>query len=176
MGIDYGMGQTNIDHNTGIRYGVISMHDLSQYAWEAFEADYGDPTCPVCGNEAVEHDEDTHGEWEKYGYQRGCRDYACEHCEHALCVEDTTGDEPLGWTLDDGEHKATVGSDNDCFVLLSPYYTLAPFCSPCAPGACYLTGEGEDAKAYCFGHDWFDGPAPYAVYSVATGELVPAPE
>lgn len=28
--IDYGMGQTNIDHDTGIRYGVISIHEVTQ--------------------------------------------------------------------------------------------------------------------------------------------------
>ena len=34
--------------------------------------------------------------------------------------------------------------------------------------------DGE--RAYCFGHDWFeDKAAPYPVYSVATGELVPPP-
>lgn len=27
-GIDYGRGVTNIDHETGIRYGVISMHSI----------------------------------------------------------------------------------------------------------------------------------------------------
>jgi hypothetical protein len=31
-------------------------------------------------------------------------------------------------------------------------------------------------RCYCLGHDWFeDGKAPYPVYSVETGEIVPAP-
>ena len=29
-GIDYGMGTTNIDLETGIRYGVISMHEVAR--------------------------------------------------------------------------------------------------------------------------------------------------
>lgn len=31
-GIDYGGGQTNIDHETGIRFGVIPANDVLQ-AW-----------------------------------------------------------------------------------------------------------------------------------------------
>jgi hypothetical protein len=29
-GIDYGMGQTNVNHETGIRYGVISQNSVMQ--------------------------------------------------------------------------------------------------------------------------------------------------
>jgi hypothetical protein len=39
-GIDYGMNKTNIDHTTGIRYGVINIGDLNEWAYESFEADY----------------------------------------------------------------------------------------------------------------------------------------
>jgi hypothetical protein len=66
----------------------------------------------------------------------------------------------------------------DVWVFKSPYFTYAQFCSPCAPGACYLlnpcTPESGAARAYCFGHDWFEeGIAPYPVYSVETGaELI----
>ena len=31
-GIDYGMGQSNVDHATGIRYGVIAQNNVGQ-AW-----------------------------------------------------------------------------------------------------------------------------------------------
>lgn len=52
------------------------------------------------------------------------------------------------------------------------YGTFAQFCSPCVPGA----GDSplaDGVKTYCLGHGWFeDGKAPYAVYSVATGELI----
>ncbi len=76
-----------------------------------------------------------------------------------------------------GEYKATQsGDDSDIFILKSPYYTRAQFCSPCAPGACYLTNPCEDGeRAYCFGHDWFDdGKAPYPVFLVADdSEVLP---
>mgnify|MGYP001585451342 CR=1 FL=1 len=49
-GIDYGLGCTNIDVETGIRYGCISIHSVTQ-AWDySAESDYGEPTCPKCGN------------------------------------------------------------------------------------------------------------------------------
>lgn len=175
-GIDYGMGTTNIDRETGIRFGVIPMNDLNEWAHESFEADYGAPTCGKCGNEAVDYDDEKHGE---YKVKRGaCSDYACETCERVFDGEDAFGDDVREWILDDGEYKATMGGDDgDVFILHSPYFTRAQFCSPCAPGACHLRNPTEDGeRAYCFGHDWFEGDkAPYPVYSVATGELVAPP-
>ena len=118
QGIDYGRGQTNIDHKTGIRYGVISIHEVTQ-AW----CDSSEPFYLVHSNE--------------YIAEQG-------------------------------------NDDHDIFIIKSPYYTLCQFCSPCAPGAGYLMNHTPDGiKAYCFGHDWFDGErAPYPVYSVKTGKLV----
>ena len=41
-GIDYGHGLTNTDHETGIRYGVISIHSVLQAWADSSEPDYGD--------------------------------------------------------------------------------------------------------------------------------------
>lgn len=179
-GIDYGLGQTNVDKATGIRYGVINQHEVLQAWADSSEADYGPPTCGKCGNEAVlvsdpsvpDLDElvGTDSEWD----DEDGGEYACLNCERTFDGDDAYGDEPFGFNLDDGEYKATSGQDGDIFILSSPYFTRAAFCSPCAPGACYLMSADEDGeRAYCFGHDWFeDNVAPYPVYSVATGELV----
>lgn len=171
-GIDYGRGMTNIDTATGIRYGVINLNALGEFAHESFEADYGPPTCGKCGSEADEYDDELHGE---YKHGRGCADFACETCERVFGSDDAYGEEPHGWTLEDAEYSATMGQDdNDIFVLKSPYFTRAAFCSPCAPGACYLTSPDDDGeRAYCFSPSWFpDDTAPYDVYSVKTGELL----
>lgn len=172
-GTDYGMGRTNIDRETGIRYGVISSAEVCQAWADSSEEDYEEPTCPKCGNRAADYDDETHG---GYGCKGGCVDYACDDCEYAFDSSNAYGDEPSGsWTLDDGEYIATQSRDDcDIFVTRSPYFTRAAFCSPCAPGACYLMTPDEDGeRCYCFGHDWFEsGTAPYPVYSVATGELV----
>lgn len=162
-GIDYGLGQTNIDRTTGIRFGVIPVNEVCQAWYDSSEADYGPATCGECGTELTT-DHDFIG-----------AEYACPSCERPIeDREDMYGDEPICHTLDDGEYLATDDSQGDIFIERSPYYTRAQFCSPCAPGACHLSNPTEKGeRAYCFGHDWFeDGIAPYPVYSVATGELV----
>ena len=174
-GIDYGLGTTNVDKETGIRYGVISSHEVCQAWSDSSEADYGEPHCPKCGDEASEPTDDEQDDFLVLSH--ACGDYACKACGVLFDGEDAFGDEPNAWTLDDGEYKAVQGGDDsDIFILKSPYYTRAAFCSPSTPGACYLTTPCDDGeKAYCFGHDWFDDQkAPYPVYRVDTGELVPA--
>lgn len=39
-GIDYGMGRTNIDTASGIRYGVISQHSVGSQLYDEQEFDY----------------------------------------------------------------------------------------------------------------------------------------
>lgn len=160
-GIDYGMGQTNIDRDNGIRYGVIPANALLD-PWDSFEADYGEPTCPKCGGNVEDTD------------ANGAKDYYCENCECNFYSEEVYGDEPNGYYLDSPELKVTVGSYGDCFVIKSEFFTRAQFCSPCAPGACHLETPCDDGeRCYCFGHDWFEGEkAPYPVYRVDTGEMV----
>lgn len=162
-GIDYGLGRTNIDRETGIRYGVIPMNSLAHWAYESFEPDYGDPHCPECGQQVYPPDEIASADLD------AGQDFRCINCHKNYWSNECYGEEMIGSDLDDGEYKAHEGSDGDVFVLKSPYYTRAQFCSPCAPGACHLenpTSDGE--KAYCFGHDWFeDGIAPYPVFRVS---------
>ena len=175
-GIDYGMGTTNIDKATGIRFGVISQNEVLQSWCDSSESDYGAPTCGHCGNEATAWEDLPNDEQptDDDGDEVDTDDFYCESCKRSFGSDDAYGDEPCGFYLDDGEYKASAGTDGDIFILSSPYFTRAQFCSPCAPGACYLTNPCDDGeRAYCFGHDWFDeGKAPYPVYSVATGEII----
>ena len=172
-GIDYGMGITNVDVKTGIRYGAISQHSVSQAWCDSAEPDYGKPTCPKCGNEVIEYDGDKDVDgWE--GSDHGCADFMCEDCKMVYDSSDCYGEEPQGWNYEGDGYKLTGCLDSDIFVLESPYYTFAPFCSPCVPGAGNLdSADADGAKTYCLGHDWFeDGKAPYEVYSVETGAIV----
>ena len=176
-GIDYGMGQTNRNRETGIRVGVIPQNEVLQAWADSSEPDYGEPTCPKCGNDA----KPSKGEYERYEHaEHECSDYVCRGCKYVFGSESAFSDGPCnGYTVDGGEYKAQCGEDGDIFILSSPYFTHAQFCSPCAPGACYLLNPLETPsdgnRAYCFGHDWFDGgTAPYPIYSVATGEQVTA--
>lgn len=173
-GIDYGNGLTSVDFETGIRYGVIPMNSLHEWAWESVEADYGEPHCPKCGNKVSDYSEFPDTEEEYTAYYQSCSDYFCENCKLILGSYDATGDEPICHILDDEEYKGQVDSTGDLFIIKSPYYTHAQFCSPCAPGAGYLLNYCEDGpKVYCLGKDWFtDEKCPYPVYRVSDGSLV----
>ena len=183
IGIDYGRGQTNIDNETGIRFGVIPAGDICQAWSDSSEPDYGEPTCPKCGNSAIESTDDDCPDFDEPENEdidvSGCGDYYCENCRRAFDGEDAFGEEALAFTLDDNEYLATQsGDDRDVFILKSPYYTRAAFCSPCAPGACYLRSPHEAGeKAYCFAADCFDDerPCPYPVYRVSDDVLIYSP-
>lgn len=151
MSIDYGNGLTNRDLETGIRYGVINQNHVLQ-AW----ADSSEP------------------------------EYACKDCdawdaENEECTEDCPDCEPVAWNVDADGLLATCSEDGDIFVLRSPFYTYAAFCSPCAPGACWLVTPVDpdpNNKCYCLGQDWFDEsyePCPYPVWRVDTDEQVYTP-
>lgn len=182
-GIDYGMGKTNVDSKSNIRYGVINQNEVLQAWADSSESWYGDPTCPKCGNEVKEFsahmkeyaidDDSIFDEWEHNEHE--CDDYICPDCEYIFGNESAFGDEPHSFEYSgDGYQCSQSGDDGDIFILKSPYFTYAQFCSPCAPGAGYIMNPCETGpKTYCFGPDWFDDEkAPYPVYSVETGELV----
>lgn len=179
-GIDYGLGRTNIS-KSGIRYGVIPQNEVLQAWADSSEPNYGDPNCPKCGNEAIDYStarqtlRDDIDSWDHAKHE--CADYACLSCKYVFGSESAYGDEPRAWTYESEGYSASQGQDGDIFILDSPYFTYAQFCSPCAPGACYLLNpletRDDNNRAFCFGHDWFeDGRAPYPVYSVKTGQLV----
>lgn len=174
-GIDYGMGLANVDNETGIRFGVIPWTDLGpDFDLDTFETDWGDPTCPHCGSEVIDHDSVAHAGYEtSRGY-----DNVCTKCELALSSDECFNDDPAGYDFTEEGYVARMGcGDNDIFITKSPYFTHAQFCSPCAPGAGHLGNPCPDGpKTYCFGHDWFENDvAPYPVYRVDTGELVTPP-
>jgi hypothetical protein len=145
------------------------------------DGDYGPATCPNCGNEALDIDDEAVPEldampddWTDEGHN-----YACLSCKLMFWADAAFGDEPLGWDYEGTEYTATQsGDDSDIFITRSPYYTRGPFCSPCAPGAVYLPdAKGEGARAYCFGPDWFDedNPCPYPVYRVSDDACIYTP-
>jgi hypothetical protein len=154
-GIDYGHGMANVDHETGIRFGVINQGEVIQAWADSSEMIYPDPACPDCGHESDKYECPDHGNFEE----------AWENC----CVE------AIGSVYEEEGYKATQSDDDgDIFIEKSPFYTRAQFCSPCAPGAGYLMNPCPDGpKTYCFGHDWFeDEKAPYPVYRVENDEEV----
>ncbi len=179
-GIDYSMGRSNFDPKTRIRFGVISQNAIMPEATDDFEMDYGSPHCPTCGNEAVASDDETvvDAEW------NDGKDYACAECEECFWSDSAFPDEAIGWSYDADGYKLADCLDNDIFVVESPYFTYAAFCSPCVPGACSLEspldtddvtdGILSDNKCFCLGPEWFDeyNPIPYTCYRVSDGTVV----
>lgn len=82
--------------------------------------------------------------------------------------------EPISYFFKDSKYSMETCLDSDVMVLKSPFYTFSRLCSPCVPGAGDLNSPcdaDEGVKAYCPGHDWFDGgKAPYPVYRVSDGK------
>lgn len=174
VGIDYGNGRTNIDLLNGIRYGVISQHAVTQTWNDSAEADYGEPTCPKCGNTVVAYDNFPKDIIDDFEDSRGCADYVCEPCEYIFDSCEAFSDAPNGWHYSGEGYELVDCLDSDIMILKSDYYTTAVFCSPCVPGACSIESyDPNGTKAYCLGHDWFESDkAPYPVYSVETGNEI----
>jgi hypothetical protein len=176
-GIDYGRGVTNIDAATHIRYGVISQHTVGQAWYDNAEDVYDDEAhCPVCGESMAA---EVGGGW------------VCS--EHGARDDDDFCDaEPLGQHYEAEGYVLANCLDSDIMVVKAPYYTYAPHCSPCVPGAGNLDEAERVApkithaangtqtvewrggtQTYCLGHDWFERHvAPYPVFSVETGREV----
>ncbi len=192
VGIDYGMGTSNVDKMTGIRYGVISQNSINLDWLSDFESEYGEPHCPSCGNEIKASEDDTLFSLDCMcdgdTHTEGCedagepihsedsewfsgRDYTCVDCQKCYWSDSVFPDDALSISYESDGYKITDCLDNDLFVLGSPYYTYAQFCSPCVPGAGNLDSPTEPetgAKCYALGHDWFDGgKAPYRMWTVA---------
>ena len=177
MSIDYGNGKINIDLESGIRFGVISQNSILQIWADSSEGDYGDPRCPDCGSQFPDAPN-------------------IEDCGVCGASMDDWGDgvEALSYSFEGDGYKMTSCLDSDVMVLKSPFFTYAPFCSPCVPGAGNLDSAADNARAtsleyeadlhriaedigtqcgvktYAVGHDWFeDGFAPYPLYGVVSG-------
>jgi hypothetical protein len=165
VGIDYGLGRANIDPKTGIRYGVISQNTVGERWYEDAEADYGNPTCPKCGNEPdgrpdfeygaecgayvcsdcfkvwypMELDEglcpECEGKCERTDFDISGTEYVCHSCHYCFDSDNAYSEEPIGWNYEGDGYKLVDCLDTDIFVLESFYYTFSQFCSPCVPGA-----------------------------------------
>jgi hypothetical protein len=173
-GIDYGRGMSNIDNETGIRFGIIHQNSLNlDMVSNEMESHYPEPcyaediNCPRCGKffrVTPNH---------KWGDAVRC--YSCQH-QFELDMPEFM--EPSHSTYEKEEYNVyQVYDEYNLRVTKSPYYTLANFCSPCYPGAGDLdTPNPKGVKTYCLGHEWFEQDfAPYPVFRVEDDMLVDPP-
>jgi len=163
IGIDYGLGMSNIDETTGIRFGVISQNSLDCEAMNEIWTDGAvyRPFCPHCGDDLSKR---RNGNNDRIEIEDGM---ACPACKKTIEYSDHCyGDEPsfieYHETTPDGEIVIIDCLDSDLMITKSPFYTLAPYCSPCCPGAGNLddsTGR-SGVKTYCLPIDFFDSDRP----------------
>ena len=161
VGIDYGRGMANMDGSTGIRFGVIQHDKVGQAWWDESEGNYL-YFCPKCETEL------------RYEFPDVCSD---PECGYEIQDGDFDMLDPISFSYDQDGYAAEQGYDDpDIFILKSEFYTWCQYCSPCAPGAGYITSwtePGVGIKAYCFDKSWFeDEKAPYPVYRVSDDSLV----
>lgn len=187
-GIDYSRGISNADAATGIRYGVISQNSVMPEALDEIMTHGEDVAYAECLKSHLEaaranfvpSDEDG----EEFDEDEAAQDFADRYQSDGGLSD---------YLYERDGYKLTGCLSNDLFVLKSPFFTYAQFCSPCVPGAGNLDSPFESAvnqaglngedyareaseagfpRVYCLGHDWFENGAPYAVFSVETGKLV----
>ncbi len=165
----------NFDIKTGIHYGVISMHSITQVWCEEAQPVYGPMYCPDCNGELTEPTE------EQADNADHCEDifsadYYCKKCNLVYDASDVMPDEPAAYELKTADIEAQSCLDSDVMITKSPYYTYTRPCSPCCPNAGDLNNPTEKQygiPTYCFPHDYFeDEEAPYPVYMCGiNGEL-----
>jgi hypothetical protein len=177
QGINYGTEFSNMDVLAGIRFGVIPHGHVGAAWYDDAEAHYGDPSCPECDSAYLaDFDPEKHDGY-RYEDRSGCADFACENCEIIIDNEQAYPEEPLSWFYNEDGYAMEQLDEVDIFISKSPFFTYAQFCSPCAPGACYLPSpldhKADDNKCYCLGPEWFEGEkAPYPVFNVMTGKRI----
>lgn len=151
LGIDYGLGKTNINRSTGIRYGIIPHHAVLQAWADSSEAEFPDPVCPECYNELRLTEEVIDGEpiYDGEGNEV-CEEYYCEVCETGIDDDcDLYSADPIGFHYNEDGYRCHQSADDpDICITKSPYYTYAQHCSPCAPGAVYLLNHLEPIARY----------------------------
>jgi len=180
-GIDYGQGQTNIDLETGVRYGIIAMNSLDGSGWETMasgdDLDFEAFKREVCSTlrTAIE------GVLEQHRLD-GCNDalgIAQDTVDNLEFDSYESSGDCTRYSLRRDGYALTTTADGNLFVIKSPYYTFAQYCSPCVPGAGNLdVPSGDGPKTYCLASDWFDDvrPCRYPVYRLDTDEQIYEPD
>ena len=154
----------NMNHETGIRFGVIHFESVDQQWCERSQQVFSS-CCPFCKSTNLSGDDNG---------KLTCGDCFGLYDEDQL--EDS--DEALGEYFNDHYDMTREHGSPYIMVTKSPFYTFTRLCSQCFPNAGNLDEFYSDSvlngfKTYCLGHEWFnDGTAIYPVMSVETDKLV----
>lgn len=167
--------RTNINLQTGIRYGTIYGNDISPESIDEIISSGTDLTFEESRDEFISDlssdIEDLINSKDKYS---------------DLCIEDidlSAASDRFSENYDDmctGVYEYSQkgylirysSEDNSIIVLKSPYYTISRLASPCFPNGVYLKDYDKDNgyMAYCLGADFFDpeySHIPYEIFNVS---------
>jgi hypothetical protein len=142
----------NYDKKENIHYGVISIHNLNEFAYDGFEPE-NYISCPSCGKEFDEVSENL----------------ICNNCNYETDYEEFFYNETGESIYEDDNYILKLDEYNDIFIIKSPYYTFCKPCSPCAPNAGYILHEDKEngIKTYCLDKTWFeDEKTPYEYFEI----------
>lgn len=147
-GIDYGLGSTNVDTRTGIRYGCISQHSILQAWSDESEPDYGEP------DDLTELTAEEFDQIEPCGYTFEGDGYVMVDCLNSDVLVIKSPFYTFGpYCSPCVPGAVSLDSAGDFFEDDKPALDAA-----CLP------------RAYCPGHDWFDtGVASYPVFGMISG-------
>jgi hypothetical protein len=166
----------NRDPVTKIRYGVLPTH-RAFYWYDIAEPECKPPICPNCNSQLVDYDDETHAGYKAYRSYHCFEELVCVPCETWFDASYVGDDDFCAYVVSGNGYRAKCTEHGDIWILKSPFFTYAAFCSPCAPGACYLLDRLDapeaDNKCYCLGPEFFkDNKPPYDIYSIETGEII----
>ena len=167
---------SNTNLETGIHYGVIPKNDLFNCAEEFFNN-----AEDISFKESLQNIKDTINSLDDLLDEETIKEIF-DIAEQNF-GENFESENSLMRYEKDGYIIEASNDDCDLFIIKSPYFTLAPFCSPCAPGACYLRDaikedeideHGEvkigsgGIEAYCLPKEWFseEQPCPYKYWKI----------
>jgi hypothetical protein len=176
--IDYGRGLVNIDTETGIRYGVVHMNSLDN-AWDRMEQgtnlDFEEYKEHIRNRLARAID----GVLDDEGLDQcnmSADDYAAEIVDSLEFDRYENNGDFVRYELEEDGLNLRTTNRGDLFVIKSPFYTLARFCSPCAPGAgdLYAARDGG-VRTYCLPADWWS-ECPYPIYRCDNNQLTHNPQ
>jgi hypothetical protein len=176
-GLDYsGPASTvNRDPVTGIRYGIISLRSLGEFAFEDIEQHGIDQDFEEF-QQRIKAEIDSALRPVLKDYVLSSRiDKLIENAQDdALEEASDCYQQPSDWVRYHYERDGyvlQVTGDGNLFVIKSPFVTNAQYCSPCVPGAGNLDSPCDSGpECYALGLDWFDekNPCPYDPRPIAS--------
>ena len=145
---------SNIDSETGIAYGVVSMNILNSWVWDEFIENGKNISDEAAFEEAkaefIAAQESP--EWADYLLDRGAEDALWEEID---CDEPEYTLESDGMSLG----ISWLGGAPMVWVFKSAECAMVSECSPCVPNAGDIQGPGnsgnEGTRAYTLPAEWF---------------------